>query len=152
MSDYVAGAVDDRLQRPSHVYEWFDPVEPRPPAADPLPAAEAESLRRLVDSFPLPPANAYPASPDQARAAVEGLLHAGATDPGAAGHREDDHAPRWPYCSVSLSAGGRVMWFCCSAHTHTALDNLLERIDRYLDPFRRHVGGRRADCPGRCGW
>ena len=32
-----------------------------------------------------------------------------------------------------------------SAHTHTALDNLLERIDRYLEPFRRHAAaaGRR---------
>ncbi|WP_161967787.1 hypothetical protein [Fimbriiglobus ruber] len=59
VSDYVAGRVDARLQRPSHVFGWFDPVEPRPHAVTPLPDAEAADLLRLIDSFLVHPRGTY---------------------------------------------------------------------------------------------
>ncbi len=143
-SDYVAGRVDDRLQRPSHVYEWFDPVAPRPPAAAPLSDSEVQTLRRLVDSFPLPPAGAFPASPDQARAAVDGLstriqLIQG---PPGTGKTTTTALAVLLRVLVGVRPGDVVL---LSAHTHTALDNLLERIDRYHEPFRQHAAaaGRR---------
>ena len=138
VSDYVAGRVDVRLQRPSHVYGWFDPVEPRPPVVEPPPAAEVESLARLIGSFPLPPANRYPASPDQARAAVDGLRTRVQLIQGPPGTGKTTTTAL--AVLLRILAGGRPGdVVLLSAHTHTALDNLLERIDRYLDPFRRHA-------------
>ncbi|WP_439624754.1 AAA domain-containing protein [Gemmata sp.] len=134
VSDYVAGRVDDRLQRPSHVFGWFDPVEPRPPAATPLP--DAEDLLRLLDTFALPPASVFPASPDQARAAVEGLATRVQLIQGPPGTGKTTTTALAVLLRVLV--GGRPGDIVLlSAHTHTALDNLLERIDRYLDPFRQ---------------
>jgi hypothetical protein len=144
VSDYVAGRVDDRLQRPSHVFGWFDPVEPRPPVVAPLPDAEAESVSQLVDAFRLPPAGVFPASPDQARAAVEGLATRVQLIQGPPGTGKTTTTAL--AVLLRILAGGRPGdVVLLSAHTHTALDNLLERIDRYLDPFRGHAAaaGRR---------
>ncbi len=145
VSDYVAGRVDDRLQQPSHVYAWFDPVDPRPPAVTPLPTTEVSSLQQLVDSFLLPPANIYPASPDQARAAVEGLNTRVQLIQGPPGTGKTTTTA----LSVLLRvlAGGRAGDIVLlAAHTHTALDNLLERIDRYREAFTQHAAanGRRV--------
>ncbi|MDB5313257.1 MAG: exonuclease subunit alpha [Gemmataceae bacterium] len=138
VSDYVAGRVDDRLQRPSHVYAWFDPVDPRPPVVTPLPDPEVDALRRLVDSFPLPPANLYPASPDQAQAAVEGLGTRVQLIQGPPGTGKTTTTAL--AVLLRVLAGGRPGdVVLLSAHTHTALDNLLERVDRYRDPFARHA-------------
>ncbi len=140
VSDYVAGRVDDRLQRPSHVYGWFDPVEPRPPAVAPLPAEEGDELRRLIDTFLLPPAGVYPASADQARAAVEGLATRVQLIQGPPGTGKTTTTALAVLLRV-LVRGRPGDVVLVSAHTHTALDNLLERIDRYLVPFGRHAGG-----------
>jgi len=144
VSDYVAGRVDARLQRPSHVYGWFDPVEPRPPAVAPLPDAEVANLLRLLDTFVLPPAGVFPASPDQARAAVEGLATRVQLIQGPPGTGKTTTTALAVLLRVLV--GGRPGDIVLlSAHTHTALDNLLERIDRYLGPFRQHAAaaGRR---------
>jgi hypothetical protein len=137
-SDYVAGRVDDRLQRPSHVYAWFDPVEPQPPVVDPLPGAEVESLGHLLNSFALPPGNVYPASADQARAAVEGLSTRVQLIQGPPGTGKTTTTAL--AVLLRILVGGRPGdVVLLSAHTHTAIDNLLERLDRYLEPFRRHA-------------
>jgi hypothetical protein len=139
-SDYVAGRVDDRLQRPSHAYDWFDPVEPRPPTVASPPDAEMEALSRLVDTFLLPPANAFPASADQARAAVEGLATRVQLIQGPPGTGKTTTTAL--AVLLRVLAGGRPGdVVLLSAHTHTALDNLLERIDRYRGPFARHALG-----------
>jgi hypothetical protein len=144
VSDYVAGRVDDRLQRPSPVYAWFDPIAPRPPAVAALPAAEEAALRHLVDTFVLPPAGVFPASEDQARAAVEGLSTRVQLIQGPPGTGKTTTTALAILLRILVSGkpGDVVL---VSAHTHTALDNLLERIDRYLEPFRVHAaaGGRR---------
>lgn len=138
VSDYVAGRVDDRLQRPSHVYEWFDPVDPRPPVVPALSDAESDTLQRLVDSFLLPPAEVYPASPDQARAAVEGLSTRVQLIQGPPGTGKTTTTALAVLLRVLV--GGRPGdVVLLSAHTHTALDNLLERIDRYRDAFAAHA-------------
>jgi hypothetical protein len=138
VSDYVAGRVDERLQRASHVYGWFDPVEPRPPAVAPLPDTEAAKLSLLLDTFTLPPANVFPASPDQARAAVEGLSTRVQLIQGPPGTGKTTTTALAVLLRVLAGAkpGDIVL---LSAHTHTALDNLLERIDRYRDAFAAHA-------------
>ena len=144
VSDYVAGRVDDRLQRPSHVFGWFDPVEPRPPAVAPPPDAEAADLLRLIETFVLPPAGVFPASADQARAAVDGLTTRVQLIQGPPGTGKTTTTALAVLLRVLV--GGRPGDIVLlSAHTHTALDNLLERLDRYLEPFRRHAAaaGRR---------
>ncbi|VTU00084.1 Uncharacterized protein OS=Afipia broomeae ATCC 49717 GN=HMPREF9695_04147 PE=4 SV=1: AAA_30: AAA_12 [Gemmataceae bacterium] len=144
VSDYVAGRVDDRLQRPSHVYGWFDPVEPRPPVVAPLPDSETTELQRLLDSFPLPPANVFPASPDQARAAVDGLSTRVQLIQGPPGTGKTTTTALAGLLRV-LASGRPGDIVLLSAHTHTALDNLLERIDRYREPLAQHAAaaGRR---------
>lgn len=138
VSDYVAGRVDDRLQRPSHVHGWFDPVEPRPPQVAPLPDTEAAGLSRLLDTFMLPPAGVLPASPDQARAAVEGLGTRVQLIQGPPGTGKTTTTAL--AVLLRILAGGRPGdVVLLSAHTHTALDNLLERIDRYRESFAAHA-------------
>ncbi len=139
VSDYVSGRVDDRLQQPSHVFAWLDPVNPHPPAKSPtLSPAVSAALRELLDTFPLPPGNRAPASPDQARAAVEGLDTRIQLLQGPPGTGKTT--------TTALAVLVRILAGCrpgdtvlISAHTHTALDNLLERIDRYLAPFAGHA-------------
>ncbi|MDY3556217.1 AAA family ATPase [Gemmata sp. JC717] len=140
VSDYVAGRVDERLQRPSHVYAWFDPVDPRPPVVPPLPDAESAALQKLLDTFLLPPGGMYPASPDQARAAVDGLSTRVQLIQGPPGTGKTTTTALAVLLRV-LVAGRPGDVVLLSAHTHTALDNLLERIDRYLEPFRTHAAG-----------
>ena len=137
VSDYVAGRVDDRLQRPSHVYDWFDPIAPAPPPVGLPRHGECEAVRALLDSFPLPPGG-LPASPDQAQAVVDGLatrvqLLQG---PPGTGKTTTTALAVLVRILVGLQPGDVVL---VSAHTHTAVDNLLERIDRYLGPFARHA-------------
>ncbi len=144
VSDYVAGRVDERLQRHSHVYAWFDPVEPRPPIVTPPGEAEDAALQQLVDTFLLPPQSVYPASPDQARAAVEGLGTRIQLIQGPPGTGKTTTTAVAVLLRV-LHGGRPGDVVLLSAHTHTALDNLLERIDRYREPFARHAAaaGRR---------
>ena len=143
VSDYVAGRVDDRLQRPSHVYAWFDPVEPRPPQVAPPPDAEAAGLSRLLDTFVLPPAGVLPASPDQARAAVEGLSTRVQLIQGPPGTGKTTTTALAVLLRVLV--GGRPGdVVLLSAHTHTALDNLMERIDRYLDTLQLIIDRKEA--------
>jgi hypothetical protein len=48
VSDYVAGRVDERLRRPCHVYDWFNPVAPRPPVQPArLSAIASDALHEL---------------------------------------------------------------------------------------------------------
>lgn len=138
VSDYVAGRVDDRLQRPSHVYGWLDPVAPRPPAAPPLAAEQVAAYQKLIDSFPLPPTNVYPASADQARAAVEGLGTRVQLIQGPPGTGKTTTTALAVLLRV-LAAGKPGDVVLLAAHTHTALDNLLERIDRYRAAFANHA-------------
>jgi hypothetical protein len=138
VSDYVAGRVDDRLQRPSHVFAWFDPVEPRPPVVAPPPDAEIEAFQQLLGSFLLPPGNVFPASPDQARAAIEGLSTRIQLIQGPPGTGKTTTTALAILLRV-LADGKPGDVVLVSAHTHTALDTLLERLDRYLEPFHRHA-------------
>lgn len=144
VSDYVAGRVDVRLQRPSPVYGWFDPVAPHPPLVAALPDDEVAKLLHLIDGFLLPPAGVVSASPDQARAVVEGLSTRVQLIQGPPGTGKTTTTA--VAVLLRILVGGRPGDIVLvSAHTHTALDNLLERIDRYREPFRLHLAetGRR---------
>lgn len=138
VSDYVAGRVDDRLQRPSHVYGWLDPVSPRPPAVSPLAPEQVAAYLKLIDSFLLPPTNVYPASADQSRAAVDGLETRVQLIQGPPGTGKTTTTALAVLLRV-LASGKPGDIVLLAAHTHTALDNLLERIDRYRDAFAAHA-------------
>ncbi|MBA4191249.1 MAG: hypothetical protein C0467_24980 [Planctomycetaceae bacterium] len=139
VSDYVAGRVDDRLQNPSHAYAWFDPIHPRTPEMTPLlPESRCEALRSVLDAFRLPPANLYPASPDQAQAVIDGLNTRIQLIQGPPGTGKTTTTAMAVLLRV-LARGKPGQLVLLSAHTHTALDNLLERIDRYLKPFAEHA-------------
>lgn len=138
VSDYVAGRVDARLQNPSHVYSWFDPVAPRPPHVTPLPSEKVAVLQKLVDTFVLPPANVFPASADQARAAVEGLNTRVQLIQGPPGTGKTTTTALAVLLRV-LAGGKPGDIVLLAAHTHTALDNLLERIGRYRLAFEQHA-------------
>jgi hypothetical protein len=147
VSDYVAGRVDERLQAASHVYAWVDPISPQPPPAAPVPATEIDAYRGLLAGFLLPPLGLFPASPDQAQAVLEGLdtriqLLQG---PPGTGKTTATALAVLTRILAGKRPGDIVL---LSAHTHRALDTLLERLDRYLGPFARHASAAGRSMPG----
>lgn len=138
VSDYVAGRVDDRLQGVSHVHGWFDPVTPQPPPVAPLPAIDIDAYRRLLAGFLLPPTGRYPASDDQAQAVLEGLYTRIGLLQGPPGTGKTTTTAL--AILVRILAGKRSGDIVLlAAHTHRALDELLQRLDRYREPFACHA-------------
>ena len=147
VTDYVAGRVDQQLQSPSHVYEWLDPVRPKPPALSAVPTAELlDQCRAMLADFRLPPENKFPASDDQAAAVLAGLnarLQLLQGPPGT-GKTATTALSVLFRVLVTNTPGDIVL---VSAHTHTALDTLLGRIDRYRRAFAALAGARGLTMP-----
>ncbi len=138
VTDFVAKRVDAQLRTPHPVYAWFDPTAPAPPPVAVPPAGEADRIRLLLKSFPLPAENRYPAEPDQVQAVVDGLatrvqLLQG---PPGTGKTTTTALAVLVRAMCHVKAGGIVL---LAAHTHRAVDELLARIDRYAAAFRHHA-------------
>jgi hypothetical protein len=147
VSDFVAGRVDERLQAASHIYTWVDPVSPQPPLVAPTGTTDLDAYRRLLAGFLLPPTGRFPASADQAKAVLEGLDTRMQLLQGPPGTGKTT--------TTALAILTRILAgkqpadiILLSAHTHRALDTLLERLDRYLEPFARHAAGIGRSLPG----
>ena len=100
-----------------------------------------ESLAAIADS----PLNAISfLDPDQARAAVDGLGTRVQLVQGPPGTGKTT-TTALAVLLRTLASGRPGDVVLVSAHTHTALDNLLSRTDRYRDAFARHAAasGRR---------
>jgi hypothetical protein len=130
-SDFVAGKVDDRLISGlgNHVCQWFDPERPQIPPQQALATDELEQYQNLLESLQLLDAQKLDA--DQVDAAVSGLtariqLLQG---PPGTGKTQTTAIATFLRILARCSIGDIVL---IAAPTHTAVDNLLSRLDRLL--------------------
>lgn len=135
VSDFVAGRVEDRLQsgQGTYMYAWFDPEVPVLP---PLPApanSQLVRLERLLSALSF--YSGRPLAADQVRAVLDGLqtrVHLLQGPPGT-GKTVTTAISVFARAMLTLSVGDIVL---VAAHTHTAVNNLLERMDGLEDRFR----------------
>lgn len=139
VSDFVAGRVDERLRSGlgTHVFQWLDPENPQVPEAPLLDAGVKARYEALLRA-PLLSGNRALAD-DQAATAIGGLesriqLLQG---PPGTGKTTTTSVATLLRILARRSIGDIVL---VSAHTHTAVDNLLETLDRLLDGFSAQAG------------
>ncbi|MEG4306695.1 AAA domain-containing protein [Microcoleus sp. D3_18a_C4] len=130
-SDFVAGKVDDRLISGfgNHVCQWFDPERPQIPPQQALAAQKLEQYQNLLQSLTLP--NGQKLATDQVAAAVSGLtariqLLQG---PPGTGKTQTTAIATFLRILARCSIGDIVL---IAAPTHTAVNNLLLRLDSLL--------------------
>ncbi|MEG4810073.1 AAA domain-containing protein [Microcoleus sp. F8-D3] len=130
-SDFVAGKVDDRLisRLGNHVCQWFDPERPQIPLQQALAAQQLEQYQNLLESLTLP--NGQKLATDQVAAAVSGLtariqLLQG---PPGTGKTQTTAIATFLRILARCSIGDIVL---IAAPTHTAVNNLLLRLDSLL--------------------
>ncbi len=146
VSDFVAGRVESRLQDPSggYVNQWFDPEDPRLPELESLPADRKGRYRELLDSLRLPDGRGL--SPDQVAAVADGLDAKVQLLQGPPGTGKTMTTATAVLTRVLARRGvGDIV--LVAAHTHTAVDGLLQRIDGWLDAFTEQAGDRGLSVP-----
>ena len=146
VSDFVAGKVEERLQTGvgAYVFQWFDPEEPRPPDIRSLAQPKIDQLEGMLRSLALP--SGRPLAPDQADAALEGLSTRVQLLQGPPGTGKTTTTAISTLLRV-LARRQRGDVVIVSAHTHTAVDNLLMRLDGLVDVFSAHAASRGLQFP-----
>ncbi len=146
-SDFVAGNVDARLQsgRASYVYQWFDPEDPQIPEQAAMAAARAAGLRALVQALSLPPSGLHHME-DQVAAIIGGLDARVQLIPGPPG------TGKTTTCATAIltrilarRVPGDIVLI--AAHTHTAVNKLLIRLDDTRLGFSRSANDRGFSMP-----
>lgn len=137
VSDFVAGKVEDQLRsgRGSHVFQWFDPARPNIPETSQLAPGQQDLIMRMLRTLALP--NGRELTADQIQATVEGLstrvqLLQG---PPGTGKTTTTAIATLTRILARRQIGEIVL---VTAHTHTAVNTLLQRIDDLIDRYRTH--------------
>ena len=145
-SDFVAGKVDQKLQnsRGNHVCQWLNPENPQIPLQTPISENDLEQYRNLLQTLPLP--NSKKLDDKQIEAVVNGLntriqLLQG---PPGTGKTETTAIATFFRILARRTAGDLVL---ITAHTHTAVDNLLLRLDSLLPILQQHATNLNLDMP-----
>lgn len=146
-SDFVAGRVERRLLAiESHpIYRWLDPRAPELPQAGEMPGADQLAVLRRLLLLPLAPgSNAL--SDEQAQAALAGLsvriqLLQG---PPGTGKTQTTAAAILTRIARGFAPGELV---CLCAHTHTAIDTLLERLALFVVGYREAAAKEGVEMP-----
>lgn len=149
-SDFVAPRVDNRLQSitNSHVYQWFHPEQAQIPAQENIDPADMNQYREVLRNLRLQGGRQL--AEEQRNAVIEGLATriqllqgppgTGKTETTAAATLLRILARRRVRAEGRKQLGDIIL---IAAHTHTAVNNLLQRIDRVLPFFVNavsHVG------------
>lgn len=136
-SDFVSGRVDRRLAERlgTYVYQWFDPENPQIPPQQAPSAENLELYQKLLESLPLLKGRL---DPNQVAAAVHGLktriqLLQG---PPGTGKTETTAIATFLRILARRAIGDIVI---IAAHTHTAVDNLLRRLDSLKPIFEQQA-------------
>ena len=137
-SDFVAGKVDQKLEssQENHVCQWLAPENPQIPLQTAVSASDLERYQNFLESLPLP--NNKQLDKKQIEAAINGLntriqLLQG---PPGTGKTETTAIATFLRILARCSNGNIVL---ISAHTHTAVDNLLLRLDSLLPILQEHA-------------
>lgn len=146
VSDFVAGRVDTRLQdgRAAYVYQWFDPERPQIPPQQPMPEGRLRQFRQMLATLPVD--NQRRLTGDQVDAVLDGLgtrvqLLQG---PPGTGKTSTTSASVLTRILSRRQVGDIVL---VAAHTHTAVNTLLLRIDDLLPEFARHCAANNLTLP-----
>lgn len=138
VSDFVAGRVEAKLQdgRATYVYGWLDPEHPQLPAQTPLEEDVKARYRNVLDGLRL--RGGRHLASDQRQAVMEGLdtrvqLLQG---PPGTGKTMTTAVAIMMRALARRGAGDIVL---VAANTHTAVDNLLQRIGGTLDAFHEQL-------------
>jgi len=137
-SDFVAGRVDQKLQdsQGNPVCQWLAPQNPQIPPQTDLSASDLEKYSTLLQTLPL--SNSKELDDKQIAAVINGLqtriqLLQG---PPGTGKTETTAIATFMRILARRSAGDIVL---VTAHTHTAVDNLLLRLDSLLPLLNQHA-------------
>ncbi|MBP0019410.1 MAG: AAA family ATPase [Cyanobacteria bacterium SBLK] len=145
-SDFVSGRVDQKLQdsRGNHVCQWLAPQNPQIPAQTPILESNLEQYRSLLQTLRLP--NNKELDDKQIEAAINGLntriqLLQG---PPGTGKTETTAIATFLRILARRTAGDIVL---ITAHTHTAVDNLLLRLENLLPILQQHATNLNLNVP-----
>jgi hypothetical protein len=137
-SDFVAGKVDQKLQNSAgnHIFQWLAPQNPQITPQTALPVSDLAQYRNLLQTLPLH--NSKKLDDKQIAAVIDGLktriqLLQG---PPGTGKTETTAMATFFRILARRSAGDIVL---ITAHTHTAVDNLLLRLDSLLPILNQHI-------------
>lgn len=145
-SDFVAGKVDDRLQRSqgNHVCHWLNPQNPQITQQTPISVSNLEQYRNLLQTLPL--LNGKQLDDKQIEAVINGLntriqLLQG---PPGTGKTETTAIATFLRILARRTAGDIVL---ITAHTHTAVDNLLLRLESLLPMLQQRATNLNLNVP-----
>jgi AAA domain len=143
-SDFVAGRVDQKLQNSqgNHVCQWLAPQNPQIPLQTAISQSDYQAYQNFLQSLQIPkkeiPNDYYRLDEKQSEAVINGLktriqLLQG---PPGTGKTETTAIATFMRILSRRSAGDIVI---ITAHTHTAVDNLLLRLDSLLPILNQHT-------------
>jgi hypothetical protein len=137
ISDFVAGHVDARLNvgLGKHAFQWFDPEHPKVPELPQLAPALAMNVSETLETLVI--AGGHKLAPDQRQAVLDGVESRVQLLQGPPGTGKTN--------TTAVSALVRTLTrrkigdvILLAAHTHTAVDNLLQRIAGMEGEVRNH--------------
>lgn len=148
-SDFVAGRVEDRLNTNlgNHVFNWFEPSAPQISALPPLTPQRHQRITQTLDAWQFPQ-GAVPArlTPDQRGAVLDGL--------GTRVHLVKGPPGTGKTVTTATSVLARVLAryvqgdvILLAAHTHQAVDTLVERLLTYRESFFQEAVRQGIACP-----
>ncbi len=141
-SDFVAHRVDTKLNtnQNHHVYQWFDPTNPRIPEQVIPPADELNIYQNYLESLRLKRGNGSdePLHSNQIEAIIKGLLTRIQLLQGPPGTGKTDTTAIATFLRIITrrNTGDIVL---VTASTHTAVDTLLLRINKHLSTLREYA-------------
>ncbi len=145
-SDFVAGRVDKKLQNAqgNHICKWLNPQDPQIPPQTPISENDLEQYSNLLETLPLP--NNQKLGKEQRQAIIKGLntriqLLQG---PPGTGKTETTAIATFLRILARRNVGDIVL---ITAHTHTAVDNLLLRLDKLLPTLQKHATNLNLNVP-----
>lgn len=136
VSDFVAKKVEERLgtNLGNYVYRWFDPEKPQIPEKESLSKQQRKQYKDILSSFKT---NGVELADSQVEAILDGLdttIHLLQGPPGTGKTLTTAIAVLTKL--IGKKEGEIIL---LAANTHTAIDNLLERIKKYEPAFREHI-------------
>jgi len=138
-SDFVSGRVEKRLaaKMGKHVYAWFDRTKPQIPEAKQLGELAKHPLKKLVKSFQ-PGGEGTSLAHDQINAVLNGLESTVQLLQGPPGTGKTMTTAVATFVRI-LAMPQKPRIVLLSANTHTAIDTLLARMAKIMEPLKEQA-------------